>query len=83
MLWCLGFIRLGCWGQGDTEAAALADITAAMTDVIHYPWEDGESLVDYEKATAEMANLMQELSTEGISHQVHQVSIPVQEPTGV
>ena len=48
-----------------------------MTDVIHYPWEDGESLVDYEKATAEMANLMQELSTEGISYQVHQVSIPV------
>ena len=76
--WC-SYV-LGVWGQGDTEAAALADITAAMTDVIHYPWEDGESLADYEKATAEMANLMQELSAEGISYQVHQVSIPVQEP---
>ncbi len=79
--WC-SYV-LGVWGQGETEAEALADITAAMTDVIHYPWDDGKSLANYEEAAAEMARLMRELTDEDVSYRVHQVDIPAKEPAGV
>ncbi len=79
--WC-SYV-LGVWGQGDTEEEALADITTAMTDVIHCPWEDGKSLADSEEAAGEMNNLMQQLSDENVSYRVHRVTIPAQEPAGV
>lgn len=79
--WC-SYV-LGVWGQGETEAEALADITTAMTDVIHYPWDDGKSLADYEEAAAEMARLIRELTDEDVSYRVHQVDIPGKEPAGV
>ena len=74
------------WAFGDMaklREKALADIVSAMTDVIHYPWDDGVSLADFETAAAEMADLMRELSDEGIDYKVHQVSIPAKEPAGV
>ena len=79
--WC-SYV-LGVSGQGDTEDEALADITAAMTDVIHYPWDDGKSLAEPEEAAAEMADIIRELSGEGIGYRVHRVSIPVKEPVEV
>ncbi len=79
--WC-SYV-LGVSGQGDTEAEALEDITSAMTDVIHYPWDDGVSLADFETAAAEMADVMRELSAEGIPFKVNRVSIPAKEPTSV
>jgi predicted RNase H-like HicB family nuclease len=79
--WC-SYV-LGVSGQGDTEAEALEDITSAMTDVIHYPWDDGVSLADFETAAAEMADVMRELSAEGTSFNLHRVSIPAKEPASV
>ena len=79
--WCSYVLGVG--GQGDTEAEALQDITSAMTDVIHYPWDDGVSLADFETAAAEMSDIMQELSTGGIAYTVHRVSIPAKEPASV
>ncbi len=71
--WCSYVLGVG--GQGNTEEEALANITSMMTDVILNPWEDGKSLADEEKAAAEMAEIMAELSAEGIPHQMHRVSI--------
>ena len=79
--WC-SYV-LGVSGQGDTDAEALQDITSAMTDIIHYPWDDGDSLADFETAAGEMADIMRELSAEGIAYKVHRVSIPAKEPAGV
>lgn len=79
--WCSYVV--GVWGHGETEEKALADIVSAMTDVIHYPWDDGVSLADFETAASEMASVMQELSEEGIDYKVHRVSIPAKEPAGV
>ncbi len=79
--WC-SYV-LGVSGQGDTEAEALEDITSAMTDVIHYPWDDGVSLADFETAAAEMADVMRELSAEGTPFKVNRVSIPAKEPASV
>lgn len=78
--WC-SYV-LGVWGQGDTVAAALADITKAMVDIITEPWDDGKSLEDVETAAADMSSLLQELKDEGIQHWVHRVSVPVMEPAG-
>ncbi len=78
--WC-SYV-LGVSGQGDTEAEAIADIAKAMVDIITEPWEDGRSLEDPETAVAEMANIRQELVTEGIPHRTHKVSLPVVEPAG-
>lgn len=74
---------LGVWGQGETEAEALADIASSMTDVIHHPWDDGKSLAEYEKAAAEMATLVRELTDENVSYQIHRVTIPTEEPASV
>lgn len=79
--WCSYVV--GVWGQGKTEDGALQDITSAMTDIIHYPWDDGVSLANYETAAAEMADLMQELSADGIAYTLHRVSIPTKEPASV
>ena len=79
--WC-SYV-LGVWGQGDTVAEALADITNVMTDVIHYPWEDGKSLADPEEATADMDTLMRELTDENIAYRVHRVTIPAPEPANI
>ena len=79
--WC-SYV-LGVWGQGDTEEEALADITTAMTDVIHYPWEDGKSLADPDEATGDMETLMRELADENVSYRVHRVTISAPEPASV
>ena len=79
--WC-SYV-LGVWGQGSTEEEALADITTAMTDIIHYPWEDGKSLADPDEATGEMGNLMRELTNENVSYSIHRVTIPAPEPASV
>ena len=79
--WC-SYV-LGVWGQGDTEEEALADIIAAMTDVILYPWEDGKSLADPETAASEMAEIANELSAEGIPYKMHQASIAAEMPASV
>ena len=71
--WC-SYV-LGVWGHGETEEAALADITSTMADVILHPWEDGRSLADPEPASAEMAEIMADLVTEGITYKIHKVSI--------
>lgn len=73
----------GVWGQGETEAEALAEITSVMTDVILHPWEDGKSLADPQDAIAEMTEIMAELSIEGIPYKMHQVSISTELPAGV
>lgn len=79
--WC-SYV-LGVWGQGSTEEEALADITTAMTDVIHHPWEDERSLADPDEATDEMDNLMRELADENVSYRIHRVTIPAPEPASV
>ena len=79
--WC-SYV-LGVWGQGETEDAALADITSAMTDMILHPWEDGKSLADPETASAEMAEIMADLVAEGITYKVLKVSIPSKLPANV
>ena len=79
--WC-SYVA-GVSGQGKTEAGALQDITSAMADIIHCPWDDGVSLANFETAAAEMADIMRELSAEGIAYAVHRVSIPAKEPAGV
>ncbi len=79
--WC-SYV-LGVWGQGGTEEEALADIVSVMTDVIRHPWDDGKSLADEEKAAAEMAEIMEELSAEGVLYKMHQVSISSELPAGV
>ena len=78
--WCSYVV--GVWGQGDTEEEALADITTAMTDVIHYPWDDGVSLANAEEAATEMAGIIEELLSEGIPYKMHQVSISTELPAG-
>lgn len=79
--WCSYVI--GVSGQGDTEAEALADIVSVMTDVILHPWEDGKSLADEAQAAAEMAEILNELSAEGVPYKTHQVSISVEIPASV
>ena len=79
--WCSYVV--GVWGQGDTVEEALADITSAMADIIHYPWDDGVSLANPEEAAAKMADLAQRLSNEGAPYSVHQVPIPATEAAGV
>ena len=79
----LGACVPGAWGQGKTQAAALADITAAMTDVVHHPRHDGKSLAEYQKADAETARLTRQPTEENVSYRVHQVSIPAEEPASV
>lgn len=76
--WC-SYV-LGVWGQGDTEDEALADIVTAMTDVILHPWEGGKSLADLEAAASEMAEIVNELSAEGVPYKMHQVSISAEMP---
>ena len=79
--WCSYVV--GISGQGDTEEEALADIVSAMTDVILHPWEDGKSLADEAQAAAEMAEIMNELSAEGVPYKMHQVSISAEMPASV
>ena len=79
--WC-SYV-LGVWGQGETEEEALAEITSVMTDVILHPWEDGKSLADPQDAAAEMAEIMEELSAEGIPYKMHRVSISAEQPAEV
>ena len=79
--WC-SYV-LGVWGQGDTEDQALADIVTAMTDVILHPWEGGKSLADLETAASEMAEIVNELSVEGVPYKMHQVSISAEMPASV
>ena len=79
--WC-SYV-LGVWGQGETEDAALADITSVMTDVILHPWDDGKSLADPEAASAEMAEIMADLVAEGITYKVRKVSISSEMPANV
>ena len=79
--WCSYVVGVG--GQGDTEEEALADITSMMTDVILHPWEDGKSLADEAQAAAEMAEIVEELSAEGVPHKMHRVSISAEMPASV
>ncbi|MCY4558739.1 MAG: hypothetical protein OXF79_20655 [Chloroflexi bacterium] len=79
--WCSYVLGVGA--QEDTEAEAVESITAMMTDVIQHPWDDGKSLADHAAASAEMADLMRELADEGISYQVHQVTLAIPEPADV
>ncbi len=79
--WCSYVVGVG--GQGDTEEEALADITSMMTDVILHPWEDGKSLADAAQAAAEMAEIVEELSAEGVPYKVHKVSISTELPASV
>ena len=79
--WCSYVLGVG--GQGDTEEEALADITSMMTDVILHPWEDGKSLADEAQAAAEMAEIMEELSSEGVPYKIHKVSISTELPASV
>ena len=79
--WC-SYV-LGVWGQGETEDAALADITSVMTDVILHPWEDGKSIADPEAAYDEMAEIMADLVAEGITYKVRKVSISSEAPANV
>ena len=79
--WCSYVI--GVSGQGDTEEEALADIVSVMTDVILHPWEDGKSLADEAQAAAEMAEIINELSAEGVPYKMHQVLISAEIPASV
>ena len=79
--WCSYVLGVG--GQGDTEEEALANITSSMTDVIVRPWEDEKALAEEEHAAAEMTEIMEELSAEGIPYKIHRVSISTELPAGV
>ena len=79
--WCSYVV--GVWGQGETEEEALAEIISVMTDVILHPWEDGVSLADPQNAAAEMAEIMEEISAEGIPYKMHSVSISSEQPAEV
>ena len=79
--WCSYVLGVGA--QGDTEAEALEGITAMMVDAIDNPWPDGAALADEPAAESEMADLMRELTNEGISYCVHRVTLPIPEPADV
>ena len=75
--WCTAVA--GAWGHGDTVAAALDDIGAAMTSIVNEPWDDGVSVIDAEIAAAEMDDLRRKLDGESTPYQMHRVSVPVPE----
>jgi hypothetical protein len=79
--WCSYVLSVGT--QGDTEAEALEGITTMMVDAINDPWLDGPALADAQVAEAEMADLIRELADEGISYQVHHVTLAIPEPADV
>ena len=79
--WCSYVLGVGA--QGDTEVEALDGITAMMIDAIDNPWPDGAALADTQAAEAEMADLMGELTDEGITYRVHQVTLAIPEPADV
>ena len=54
-----------------------------MIDAIDNPWPDGAALADPQAAEAEMADLMGELTDEGITYRVHQVTLAIPEPADV
>jgi predicted RNase H-like HicB family nuclease len=76
--WCSYVLGVGA--QGDTEQEVLKSITDMMEDVISDPSPDETALADEPTAVAEMDELMRELSEEGISYQVHRVTLAVPEP---
>ena len=78
--WCTYVSGVG--GQDDTEEAGLGVIAGMIEDALNDPDDAAESLLDYETAAAEMANLMQELKDDGIACWVRSVSVAVSEPTG-
>ena len=79
--WC-SYVA-GVWGQGDTEAAALAEVAGMIEDVVNDPADAAESMVDYESAAAEMDDLMRELKDDGTDCWVRRVSAAAAELAGV
>lgn len=79
--WCTYVLGVGA--QGDTEAEALERITSMMVDAINDPWPGETELADEQAAAAEMAELMRELSEEGIPCRVHRVVLDAPETADV